>query len=95
MRSLLLLLLLGGVVATPSSGRSQSIDNKAGHANAQFATEPAGAGRCQVCHASEVEGYARSAMAHSLRRAGQEPEGTVQTRGLENLARRKQLFGIG
>jgi photosynthetic reaction center cytochrome c subunit len=79
MRSLLLLLLLGGVVATPSSGRSQSIDNKAGHANAQFATEPAGAGRCQVCHASEVEGYARSAMAHSLRRAGQEPEGTVQT----------------
>jgi len=41
--------------------------------------EPAGASRCQVCHRSEVEGYARSAMAHSLRRAGQEPAGTVET----------------
>jgi photosynthetic reaction center cytochrome c subunit len=39
--------------------------------------EPTGANRCKVCHASEVEGYARSAMAHSLRRAGQEPAGTV------------------
>jgi photosynthetic reaction center cytochrome c subunit len=40
-------------------------------------SEPAGASRCQFCHAAEVEGYARSAMAHSLRRAGQEPDGTV------------------
>jgi photosynthetic reaction center cytochrome c subunit len=41
--------------------------------------EPTGANRCKVCHASEVEGYARSAMAHSLRRAGEEPAGTVTT----------------
>jgi photosynthetic reaction center cytochrome c subunit len=41
--------------------------------------EPTGASRCKVCHASEVEGYARSAMAHSLRRAGEEPSGTVST----------------
>ncbi len=42
-----------------------------------FATEPTGPDRCRVCHAAEVEGYARSAMAHALRRAGQEPSGTV------------------
>jgi photosynthetic reaction center cytochrome c subunit len=41
---------------------------------------PAGANRCQFCHSAEVEGYSRSAMAHSLRRAGQEPDGTVETR---------------
>jgi photosynthetic reaction center cytochrome c subunit len=35
--------------------------------------------RCVFCHRSEAEGYARSAMAHSLRRAGNEPDGTVQT----------------
>jgi len=41
--------------------------------------EPQGAQRCQFCHSSEVEGYARSAMAHSLRRAGSEPNGSVTT----------------
>ncbi|MGA3092508.1 MAG: c-type cytochrome [Terriglobales bacterium] len=41
--------------------------------------EPTGGSRCKVCHASEVEGYARSAMAHSLRRATAEPSGTVTT----------------
>lgn len=45
----------------------------------QLPSEPAGASRCKVCHASEVEGYARSAMAHSLRRAGDEPAGIVTT----------------
>jgi photosynthetic reaction center cytochrome c subunit len=35
--------------------------------------------RCISCHRSEVEGYARSAMANSLRRAGKEPDGIVQT----------------
>ncbi|MGC1415343.1 MAG: c-type cytochrome [Candidatus Acidiferrum sp.] len=33
------------------------------------------------CHPAEVEGYARSAMAHSLRRAGQEPDGVVSAHG--------------
>ena len=41
--------------------------------------DPTGASRCQFCHAAEVEGYASSAMAHSLRRAGHEPDGTVET----------------
>jgi photosynthetic reaction center cytochrome c subunit len=43
------------------------------------AGEPAGATRCKTCHSAEVDGYARSAMAHSLRRAGQEPTGIVTT----------------
>ena len=34
-----------------------------------------------MCHPSEVEGYARSSMAHALRRAGREPEGTVTAQG--------------
>jgi photosynthetic reaction center cytochrome c subunit len=34
-----------------------------------------GAERCLSCHAAEVEGYASSAMAHSLRRAANEPQG--------------------
>jgi photosynthetic reaction center cytochrome c subunit len=41
--------------------------------------EPTGANRCKVCHATEVEGYAKSAMAHSLRRAAEEPTGAVTT----------------
>jgi tetratricopeptide (TPR) repeat protein len=71
------------------SGRGQSpADAAAAHTAAHSAAKatapffpgsPAGASRCAVCHASEVEGYARSAMAHSLRRAGHEPAGTVTT----------------
>lgn len=45
------------------------------------ATRPAGADRCLFCHAAEVEGFARSAMAHALRRAGKEPDGTVTAHG--------------
>jgi photosynthetic reaction center cytochrome c subunit len=79
-----LLVLLGVLVAVCSSGRGQSIDGGTAHSDAQITarqivSEPTGASRCQFCHASEVEGYARSAMAHSLRRAAQEPEGTVNT----------------
>ncbi|MGB7284664.1 MAG: c-type cytochrome [Candidatus Acidiferrum sp.] len=33
------------------------------------------------CHPAEVEGYARSAMAHSLRRAAREPDGIVTAHG--------------
>jgi photosynthetic reaction center cytochrome c subunit len=46
-----------------------------------FANEPRGASRCMFCHPAEVEGYARSAMAHSLRRAEQEPDGSVNAHG--------------
>src|SRR5262249_27890410 len=48
---------------------------------ANFPAEASGASRCKVCHAAEVEGYARSAMAHSLRRAAQEPAGVVTANG--------------
>jgi photosynthetic reaction center cytochrome c subunit len=34
-----------------------------------------------VCHPAEVEGFSQSAMAHALRRAGQEPEGVVEAHG--------------
>jgi hypothetical protein len=34
-----------------------------------------------LCHASEVEGYSCSAMAHSPGRASQEPEDTVSAHG--------------
>lgn len=37
--------------------------------------------RCALCHPDEVAGYARSAMAHSLRRAASEPAGVVDAHG--------------
>ena len=71
---------LGVLVATVSSGQGQSNNGATAGFYAQVpaqhvVSEPAGASRCEFCHRSEVEGYARSAMAHSLRRAGHEPEG--------------------
>ncbi len=65
-----------------SLGRCLSARSTPASHNAQAAElpplgEPTGAARCVFCHATEVEGYARSAMAHSLRRAAQEPGGTV------------------
>jgi photosynthetic reaction center cytochrome c subunit len=78
-----LLAVLGVLAAVVAAGRGQSNNNAAPSdaliAAPQIAIEPTGPSRCQFCHAAEVEGYARSAMAHSLRRAGQEPEGTVTT----------------
>lgn len=65
------------VLAYPEQG--QSAKNAPSPTGAQFPNAPAGAERCVVCHRSEVEGYARSAMAHSLRRAGNEPDGVVKT----------------
>jgi photosynthetic reaction center cytochrome c subunit len=44
-------------------------------------SEPTGADRCLFCHADEVQGYAQSSMAHALRRAGKEPDGTVSAHG--------------
>lgn len=85
---LLLLIVLGVMIAVVLPGRGQSGNSAAAPADAQITTqqfvrEPVGVSRCQFCHASEVEGYARSAMAHSLRRAGQEPGGTVNTPDVE------------
>lgn len=81
--SLSLVLFAFGVVV---SGRGQSNDNVAGKLDpaSQIPTlsgVPTGARRCMFCHPGEVEGYARSAMAHSLRRAGQEPDGVINAHG--------------
>jgi hypothetical protein len=68
--------------ARPERGQSASpipADAAGQQSVTQTLSEPAGANRCIVCHRSEVEGYARSAMAHSLRRAGNEPDGVVKT----------------
>jgi photosynthetic reaction center cytochrome c subunit len=43
----------------------------------QFPRQARGSERCITCHEAEVDGYANSAMAHSLRPAGQEPQGSV------------------
>jgi photosynthetic reaction center cytochrome c subunit len=79
----LLIVALVIVLGVTSTGRGQTSNNIAphsdAHATSQLLRESTGASRCQFCHAAEVEGYARSAMAHSLRRAGDEPEGTVNT----------------
>lgn len=78
------------VLAGFSAGHGQSVDKVSGanssgpHSQAsaeKFSHEPTGASRCMFCHPAEVEGYARSAMAHSLRRAAQEPDGAVEAHG--------------
>src|ERR1700694_3206503 len=37
--------------------------------------------QCSKCHAEEVDGFARSKMAHSMRVGGQEPAGVVTAPG--------------
>lgn len=44
-------------------------------------------GGCVYCHWTEVAGYARSAMAHSMRVAGREPDGSVMVPGTSILVR--------
>jgi hypothetical protein len=80
---LVIFLVLSGMAR---SGRGQSSSNtRARPAPAiptpQIMSGPADASRCAFCHRAEVDGYSRSAMAHSLRRAGHEPEGTVEADG--------------
>jgi photosynthetic reaction center cytochrome c subunit len=80
------LLILGIAVMAPSSAHAQSqsvssVKQAATSGSAQFFPEPTGDQRCTVCHASEVAGYARSAMAQSLRRTHQEPAGVVTAHG--------------
>jgi photosynthetic reaction center cytochrome c subunit len=75
-----------GFFGSVISGRGQSNSTTVPKQDAEpseqpLATAPTGASRCIFCHPSEVAGYARSAMAHSLRRAGQEPEGVVSAHG--------------
>jgi len=71
-------------VVSGSLGRGQSQTGKPVQQSPEaiaFPGEPAGSNRCVFCHQAQVEGYSRSAMAHSLRRAGQEPDGTVNANG--------------
>jgi photosynthetic reaction center cytochrome c subunit len=79
---LILLVALG--CATLLRGQSSNAAI-ASHNSLPFAQsssgQPPNASRCAFCHPAEVEGYSRSAMAHSLRRAGQEPDGTVSAHG--------------
>ena len=74
------------LLSTVTSGHGQSASNTASTQGAAALAQPlprapTGASRCMFCHPAEVEGYARSAMAHSLRRAGQEPDGAVSAHG--------------
>jgi photosynthetic reaction center cytochrome c subunit len=74
--------LFGSVVYVRSQSPNDPAPKLNKEASAQtLPSEPTGAARCVFCHPTEVEGYARSAMAHSLRRAGEEPEGTVSAHG--------------
>src|SRR5262249_23433357 len=80
------LLLFAFCVTATDCARAQalppaSLSQLASSQSLQGSAEPTGDQRCAVCHPSEVEGYARSAMARSLRRAAQEPAGVVNARG--------------
>src|ERR1700677_935565 len=77
------LLLFVAFIATFSSTGGQPVPNSATPPDKPSSPQPAaeGASRCIVCHRAEVDGYARSSMAHSLRRAGREPDGTVSAGG--------------
>lgn len=84
----LALLLLGflALLATVSFGQDPSLSPVSANRIAQASalglpSGSSGSNRCVFCHPAEVAGYARSAMAHSLRPAGREPEGTVNAHG--------------
>jgi photosynthetic reaction center cytochrome c subunit len=83
-----LLFVAAGVCFTTNplaSGQSASADRPSKQIDSKSALttspEPTGAQRCVVCHPSEVAGYEKTTMAHSLRRAGIEPAGTVSANG--------------
>ncbi len=82
----LLLLAFLILLCSVSSGQNPSVRHVSASGGAQtFAPEvssaPTESNRCMFCHPAEVEGYARSTMAHSLRRAGHEPDGMVNAHG--------------
>jgi photosynthetic reaction center cytochrome c subunit len=83
LRSLLIVsVFLVSIIST--QGQSAGDPVAAHDANtpaAWLASPPTGASRCVTCHPAEVAGYARSAMAHSLRRPGKESDGAVTAHG--------------
>lgn len=78
--SLLFLILSLGFVSSSSvrgqAGSGQAAAGAQVH-SLQLPQQATGAARCISCHADEVAGYQNSAMAHSLRRPNQEPQGAV------------------
>ena len=78
----IILVSLGIASVTQSQSAATTAAEQTSPAPAQLpATAPTGDSRCATCHPAEVAGYARSAMAHSLRRPGQEPDGIVTAHG--------------
>jgi photosynthetic reaction center cytochrome c subunit len=73
--------LVGIFSAQGQAAGDPAAAHEASTAAPQPAVAPTGASRCVTCHPDEVAGYARSAMAHSLRRPGQEPDGSVSAHG--------------
>jgi tetratricopeptide (TPR) repeat protein len=74
--------LVGGASSqTPTTPNSTKHDGESHSPSQSLLVQPSGAERCAVCHPAEVEGFSQSAMAHALRRAGQEPEGVVEAHG--------------
>jgi tetratricopeptide (TPR) repeat protein len=81
---LFLFSIASAFLAFSQSPQSSSHDdpNRAGFVGVSVSHgAPKNSERCIVCHQAEVEGYERTSMAHSLRRAGQEPSGTVTANG--------------
>lgn len=63
--------------ASSSQAKSPAKGQAKSHTNSS-AVDPDG---CRACHAAEVDGYALSAMSHSMRAGGQEPAGEVKAAG--------------
>jgi photosynthetic reaction center cytochrome c subunit len=79
---LVVLVFLGNASTTHSQlAATTAAEHNAPTQAQQPGTAPTGASRCITCHPAEVAGYARSAMAHSLRRPVQEPDGVVTAHG--------------
>jgi photosynthetic reaction center cytochrome c subunit len=80
---LLLVIAIGilTIAATPRSSQSSLKSKEPAKIQGFFPNVPTGSTRCMFCHAAEVEGYERTTMAHSLRRASNEPVGAVNANG--------------
>ena len=83
MKACFLILALLGCVAAAKAQVSGNVrpNPETKPAAFPFSIEPSGADRCVYCHPAEVQGFARSAMAHALRRSGKEPDGSVIAHG--------------
>src|ERR1700691_3400918 len=76
-----ILVSLGIASVTQSQSAAPAAEHNAPTPSEQPATAPTGRSPAPPCHSGGVTGYARSAMAHSLRRPAQEPDGIVTAHG--------------